>query len=250
MCNRCLRCGKKLEKPGDYCLYCGNLNSPVVAVHVNEGVAHLTFFTRDGRVVGAEKFKSYLNEYKRGSSEYAASLRFLVGKVVDEVYRKKPLRVYINCDNKEVIEEILAEIPYEKVVFKSRLDEKEFTERVSRILSLTHSLKLVEKPPETKIAGGHSTVIGGRKGLSILLKIASIPYVKKIVPGPIEASGSKSVSGGLQVRVTRVDEHGNVKLLLRVGATVQEVYVVTTAPNFQLGVKVASEIENIVKETV
>lgn len=98
-----------------------------------------------------------------------------------------------------------------------------------------------------KVGGKHTTVVGGRRGAEILLKIASHPRVKRVVPGRIEAKGAK-VGRGVRFRVTRVDERGNIKAILSRGSSSQEVFIVTAASSPSEGEQIARELEELVAE--
>jgi hypothetical protein len=64
--------------------------------------------------------------------------------------------------------------------------------------------------------------------------------VKKLVPGPI--TNGSTAEGGLVAKATRADARGNVRLLLREGASVQENRVVTTAPDRETGERVRVDL--------
>jgi hypothetical protein len=94
-----------------------------------------------------------------------------------------------------------------------------------------------------KFGGDHTTVIGGRRGRKIVLEISRSEFVKKVVPGVIRVGMSP---GGFKAKFLRPDERGNLRLLLREGSTVQEVFIVTKASNSFEGMKIARELEKIV----
>jgi hypothetical protein len=71
--------------------------------------------------------------------------------------------------------------------------------------------------------------------------------VKKIIPGPIDASGTGSQSG-LRAKVTRADTNGNVRLLLRDGSSVQENRIVTTAMDRESGEFVGDDLNDALAE--
>ncbi|MBO8182698.1 MAG: DUF2103 domain-containing protein [Archaeoglobus sp.] len=93
-----------------------------------------------------------------------------------------------------------------------------------------------------KFGGDHSTIIGGRKGRKIVLEISRSELVKKVVPGIIKVGMSP---GGFKAKFLRPDERGNLRLLLREGSTVQEVFIVTKASNSLEGLEIARELEKI-----
>jgi hypothetical protein len=91
-----------------------------------------------------------------------------------------------------------------------------------------------------KFGGDHSTVIGGRKGKRILLEISKSERVKRVIPGIIKVGMSP---GGFRAKFLRPDERGNLRLLLREGSTVQEIFIVTKASNKSEGQEIAEELE-------
>lgn len=93
-----------------------------------------------------------------------------------------------------------------------------------------------------KFGGDHTTIIGGRKGRRIVLEISRSEFVKKVVPGIIKVGMSP---GGFRAKFLRPDEKGNLRLLLREGSTVQEVFIVTKASNKYEGFEIAKELEKI-----
>ena len=99
---------------------------------------------------------------------------------------------------------------------------------------------------KSKIGGKHSTILGEKKGLNLLLEIALNPNVKKIVPGRIGAKGGRS-GKGMRVKVTTVDERGNIKLILSEGSSSQEIYVVTNLSSYEEGLQLANEIKLLCK---
>ena len=99
-----------------------------------------------------------------------------------------------------------------------------------------------------KIHGTHSTIIGGREGKRLLLKVAGSPLVKKIIPGVIENKGTASPSGGLRLKLTRSDARGNVRALLVEGSTVQEIRIVTSASSREEGEKVLYALKRMLND--
>jgi hypothetical protein len=77
--------------------------------------------------------------------------------------------------------------------------------------------------------------------------VAEHPHVKKVIPGPIDASGRGSRTG-LRAKVTRADDNGNVRLLLRDGSSVQENRVVTTAMDRETGERVREDLNGALAE--
>ena len=102
------------------------------------------------------------------------------------------------------------------------------------------ALEVIDAPPEAKIGGSHSTLIGKRTGMKAILTAAEHPHVKKVIPGPIDAGGS--AGGGVRASITRADDNGNLRLLLREGSSVQTNRVVTTAMDRERGERVGEDV--------
>ncbi len=93
-----------------------------------------------------------------------------------------------------------------------------------------------------KFGGDHTTIIGGRKGRKIVMEIGRSEYVKKIIPGIIKVGMSP---GGFKAKFLRPDSRGNLRLLLREGSTVQEIFIVTKATTYSEGLEIAKELEKL-----
>ncbi len=102
-------------------------------------------------------------------------------------------------------------------------------------------------PPAEKNSGSHSTLIGGRTGLRAIQTVAGHPHVKKVIPGPIDAGGTGSQSG-LRAKVTRADDGGNLRLLLRDGSSVQENRIVTTAADRETGERIRVDCNEVLAD--
>ncbi len=109
------------------------------------------------------------------------------------------------------------------------------------------ALDVVETPPAEKISGSHSTLIGGRTGMQAIHTVADHPHVKKVIPGPIDAGGKGSQSG-MRAKVTRADDGGNVRMLLRNGSSVQENRVVTTARDREMGERIRDDLNDVLAD--
>ncbi len=120
-------------------------------------------------------------------------------------------------------------------------------EQLRTELEARDRLPTVDSPPERKLGGSHSTIIGGRRGRELLLRVAALPYVKRVIPGRIGAKGSRG-GGGVRLKVTRTDERGNLKLLLSEGAATQEIFLVTTARSAREGRLIARLVERVIRE--
>jgi hypothetical protein len=91
-----------------------------------------------------------------------------------------------------------------------------------------------------KFGGDHTTVIGGRRGRKILIEISRSDRVKRVIPGIIKVGMSP---GGFKAKFLRPDHRGNLRLLLREGSTVQEIFIITKASNKAEGREIAKELE-------
>ncbi|MFB6130323.1 MAG: DUF2103 domain-containing protein [Salinigranum sp.] len=230
---QCRRCGSPLERPGDYCLVCNTANADAVVVDFERDRATLTVLDED-REVGETVVTTVPEE---GERTRVVELRNFAGQVADEIRRKRPENVYAAGD-REALRETRAQLHYPFY----RVDEDD---PVGAVLDRRgeRPLEVVDIPPREKLGGRHSTVIGGRGGRRAIGVVAGHPHVKKIVPGPIDAGGTGSQTG-LRAKVTRADDNGNVRLLLRDGSSVQENRVVTTAMDRETGERVRRDLND------
>jgi hypothetical protein len=227
----CRRCGSPLEKPGDYCLVCNTANCDGVVVACDRDHATLTFVD-DEDVVGRTDIATVPED---GGETGVVELRNFAGRIADEIRRKRPEDVFVAGDH-DVIRAVRADLRYE--VFRVPSEnpvETVVEQRGDRLLDV------VEKPVAEKIGGRHSTLIGDRDGQRAIRTVADHPNVKKVIPGPIDAGGSGSRTG-VRAKVTRADDNGNLRLLVRDGSSVQENRVVTTAMSRDTGERVRSDL--------
>ncbi|MFC6874424.1 DUF2103 domain-containing protein [Halobellus marinus] len=233
----CRRCGTPLERPGDYCLVCNTANCDAVVVVFERDRAELTMLDEQ-TVVGRTALTTVPEEDPEAE---VVELRNFAGRVADEVRRKRPETVFA-AGNRDVLREARAQLHHE--FYRIAGDDP-----VERVLERRgeRSLEVVETPPQEKLGGAHSTLIGGRAGRRAIGVVAGHPHVKKIVPGPIDAGGMGSQTG-LRAKVTRADDNGNVRLLLRDGSSVQENRVVTTAMDRETGEFVRDDLNDALTE--
>jgi hypothetical protein len=233
----CRRCGTPLERPGDYCLVCDTANCDAVVVGFDRDRAELTML--DGEDVVGETTLTTVPEDDPEAK--VVELRNFAGRVADEIRRKRPEAVFAAGD-REVLREARAQLHHEFY----RVVGDDPVERV-RERRGERSLEVVETAPREKIGGSHSTLIGGRGGWRAIGVVADHPHVKKIVPGPIDAGGTGSQTG-LRAKVTRADDNGNVRLLVRDGSSVQENRIVTTAMDRETGEFVRDDLNEALAE--
>ena len=233
----CRRCGTPLERPGDYCLVCDTANCDAVVVEFERDRAELTMLDGD-EVVGRTTLTTVPED---DPDSETVELRNFAGRVADDVRRKRPETVFA-AGNREVLRETRAQLHHE--FYRVAADDP-----VGRVLERRgeRSLEVVETPPREKLGGSHSTLIGGRNGRQAIGVVADHPHVKKIVPGPIDAGGMGSRTG-LRAKVTRADDNGNVRLLLRDGSSVQENRIVTTAMDRETGEFVRDDLNEALTE--
>jgi hypothetical protein len=229
----CRRCGTPLEKPGDYCLVCDTANCDAVVAACERDHATLTFL-REESVVGRTDVATIPED---GDESGVVELRNFAGRVADEVRRKRPDAVFVAGDH-DVIRAVRADLRYE--VFRVEPEEP-----VDAVLARRgdRDLDVVDKPAREKIGGRHSTLIGDRDGQQAIRTVAAHPNVKKVIPGPIDAGGSGSRTG-VRAKVTRADDNGNLRLLVRDGSSVQENRVVTTAMDRDTGERVRDDLND------
>ncbi|ELZ72988.1 metal-binding protein [Haloferax sp. Atlit-10N] len=233
----CRRCGNPLEKPGDYCLTCNTANCDAVVAVFEADRATLTFLDEED-VVG----ETTVTTIPESDDETkVVQLRNFAGLVADEIRRKRPGTVYA-AGERDPLRETRAQLHHE---FYRVSDD----DPVRRVLDTRgeRTLEVVDIPPAEKLGGSHSTLIGGRRGRRAIGVVAGHPHVKKVIPGPIDAGGTGSRTG-LRAKVTRADDNGNVRLLLRDGSSVQENRIVTTAMNRETGERVRDDLNEALRE--
>ncbi|KYH27471.1 hypothetical protein HAPAU_01390 [Halalkalicoccus paucihalophilus] len=236
---RCRECHSELEKPGDYCLVCRSANADSVVCEIDRDRVTLTML--NGEDVLGETTITTVPE--SGDPAEVVERRNFAGRVADEIQRKRPQEVYAAGD-REVLAEIRAQLHYD---FYRVTDADDDPVEAVRGRIGEPALATVDTPPEGKIGGSHSTLIGGRTGMKVIHHVAGHPHVKKVIPGPIDAGGSGSRSG-LRAKATRAGANGNVRLLLRDGSSVQENRVVTTAPDRETGERVRADLNELLDE--
>jgi hypothetical protein len=234
----CRCCASQLDRPGDYCLVCRSANADTVVVECDRERATVTVLLDDEIVGERTVTTSPETDDRRESTE----LRNFAGRIADETRRKRPEEVYAT-GNREVIAAVRAELHHPFY----RIADDDPIEAVRRKRG-EPALEVVEATVAEKLGGSHSTLIGGRDGRLALETVAEHPHVKKIIPGPIDAGGSGSRTG-VRAKATRADQHGNVRLLIRDGSSVQENRIVTTAGDRELGEHVRSDLNDALAET-
>jgi hypothetical protein len=226
----CLHCGSDLERPGDYCLVCRGPNADAVVLDLDRDRATVTALLEDERVGS----RTVTTTPEDGDEEGPTELRNFAGQVADEVRRKRPETVYVAGDH-EVVRAVRGDLHHE---FYRVPEEDPVAAAIDRLDG--DPLAVVDAAPAEKLGGSHSTLIGGRDGKHAVETVAAHPHVKKLVPGPI--TNGSTAEGGLVAKATRADARGNVRLLLREGASVQENRVVTTAPDRETGERVRVDL--------
>ncbi|AUX09351.1 metal-binding protein [Halalkaliarchaeum desulfuricum] len=233
----CKRCKSSLEKPGDYCLTCNTGNSDAVVVEF--GTDRATLSMLDGEAVVGRTVVTTTPE--SGGEVGVVQLRNFAGRVADEIRRKRPETVYAAGD-RAPLREARKQLRYE---FYRVPDD----DPVEWVLDRRgdRALEVVDVAPREKLGGRHSTLIGGRDGRRAMTTVAEHPHVKKLVPGPIDAGGTGSRTG-LRAKVTRADDNGNLRLLLRSGSSVQENRIVTTASDRETGERIREDLNEALRE--
>ena len=246
---QCRGCRASLEKPGDYCLRCDTANAAGVVAEFEPDRARLTMLT-DATVESFDDPTETTAFVGRttvttvpdtGERTERMQLRNFAGRVADEIRRKRPETVYA-AGERAPLRETRAQLHHEFY----RVPDDEPVAAVLRRRG-EPALETVDAAPAEKLGGSHTTLIGERDGKRAIRTVAEYPHVKKIIPGPIDAGGEGSQSG-LRAKVTRADEHGNVRLLLRDGSSVQENRVVTTAGDRTTGERVRDALNDALSD--
>jgi hypothetical protein len=231
----CRECGSAVEKPGDYCLVCRSGNADGVVVEARAERATLTVLD-GGEVVGETTVTTTPEEGERARTER----RNFAGRIVDEARRKRPDTIYMAGDQ-GTLRRVRAELAAD--CYRVDADDPVAAALARRE---ERDLAVVDAPPAEKIGGSHSTLVGGRSGERAIRTVADHPHVKKVVPGPIDAGGS--AGGGVRAKVTRADDNGNLRLLVRDGSSVQTNRVVTTAMDRTRGERVGDDLAEALAE--
>jgi hypothetical protein len=229
----CRQCASQLDRPGDYCLVCRTPNADTVVLDLDRERATVTVRYEE-EIVGARTVTTTPEDEDPGEGE-VIELRNFAGLVADEVRRKRPEEVYATGD-RDVLRAVRAQLHYEFYRVEDDDPVAAVVERQGR-----PGLEVVEKATADILGGSHTTLIGNRAGKRAVETVAGHPHVKKIIPGPIDASGS-GARGGVRAKATRADANGNVRLLIRDGSSVQENRVVTTAGDRELGEQVRADL--------
>jgi hypothetical protein len=233
----CRQCASGLQRPGDYCLVCRTPNADTVVLELSRERATVTALF-DGEVVGARTITTTPED---GDEERVVELRNFAGLVADEVRRKRPEEVYATGE-RAVLQAVRGQLSHEFYRVEADDPVAAVIERRGR-----PALEVGEEPTADILGGSHSTLVGDRAGKRAVETVAGHPHVKKIIPGPIDASGSGS-RGGVRAKATRADANGNVRLLIRAGSSVQENRVVTTAGDRELGEQVRADLNEALAE--
>ena len=239
---RCQKCFAEIPNPTSFCLYCGHKNAMGCGVFVEDKRISIIFIGKN--VIETLSFKIYEEEQ---------SLKNLFEVIAEKIHERRVDEVYVSGIKKELIDntvemlKIYSLYPITCYITNTFSSLKDFTESLEKHVKAVKELKKVNIKPEDKIQGSHSTIIGGREGLRYIRKIATSEYVKKIVPGVIEAKGS-AVGGGVRFKLTRCDDRGNIRGLLIDGASVQEIHIITTAKNKEEGEAILKILRGIIEE--
>ena len=238
---RCRNCRSELPSPTSYCLVCGERNAIGCGLYVGEDKVYLLFIGYlENETI---PFRVYDEE---------ESLRNLYEIIAERIHERRVEEVYISGKSPEMIErasELLRKYALTQLSISTTdpfSSPSEFERSLERHLKAVKELRKVFMRPEEKIQGAHSTIIGGREGMRYVRMIASSEYVKKVIPGVIEAKGS-ATGGGVRFKLTRCDERGNIRGLLIDGATVQEIHIVTTARNKEEGEEILRILRGILE---
>jgi len=232
---RC-ECGAELRSPTSYCLACGRVHALACGIYVGEKV----YLVAIGKVVETLSFDIYDEE---------ESIRNLFEILAERIHERRVEEVYVSGEDESKIkfgfENIRRFALSDLRVYATQpLSLDEFISKLREFVMKKEELRKVDIPPEEKIQGSHTTVIGGRLGKEYLYRVACCEYVKKIVPGVITGGGS-SLGGGVRFKVTRCDEKGNIRALLIDGSSVQEIYIITTAKNKEQGEVILKMLKSV-----
>ncbi|MFB6253761.1 MAG: DUF2103 domain-containing protein [Halobacteriaceae archaeon] len=227
----CRQCEAELAEPGDYCLRCHTRNTDAVVVEITSITATITMFA-DANPIGSTTITT---REETESAKQSVRKRNFIGRICDTVQRKRPDTVYINGDH-AFIRRVKEELHYEISV----IDHENPVDHAITLMS-GNNIPSADLSPKEKIGGAHSTLIGGKDGHRAIRTVANHPHIKKIIPGPIDSSG-RSNSQGVHAKVTRSDNNGNLRLLVRDGSAVQENRLITTASQRERGSRIQTAL--------
>ncbi|ELY89620.1 DUF2103 domain-containing protein [Natrinema altunense] len=247
----CRHCASPLEKPGDFCLVCREANTEAIVLDAARDRATITMLagepddptTRDDDIDADEQVlgETTITTTPEDGENEPIELRNFAGLIGDEIRRKRPEEVYAG-GVRAVIRAVREDVHHPFY----RVDDDDPVRAVLERRG-NRALDVVETPPAEKISGSHSTLIGGRTGMQAIHTVADHPHVKKVIPGPIDAGGKGSQSG-MRAKVTRADDGGNVRMLLRNGSSVQENRVVTTARDREMGERIRDDLNDVLAD--
>ncbi|RRJ31169.1 DUF2103 domain-containing protein [Halocatena pleomorpha] len=226
----CRQCASPLDRPGDYCLVCHTPNADTVVLELSRERARVTALL-DEEIVAARE----ITTTPESGEDETVELRNFASLIADDVRRKRPEEVYATGD-RSVLTAVRTLLHYSLYRIEGENAVESVIERRGK-----PALDVVTAPLSEKLGGSHTTLIGGRSGREAVETVAEHPHVKKLVPGPIDASGGGSRSG-VRAKATRADNNGNVRLLVRDGSSVQENRIVTTAYDRDTGERVREDL--------
>ncbi len=232
----CRQCASSLDRPGDYCLVCHTPNADTVVLELARERARVTALLAEEVVAARE-----ITTTPESGEDETVELRNFAGLIADDVRRKRPEEVYATGD-RSVLTAVRAQLHYSLYRIRGEDAVEAVIERRGK-----PALEVVTAPLSEKLGGSHTTLIGGRSGREAVETVAGHPHVKKLVPGPIDASGGGSRSG-VRAKATRADDNGNVRLLVRDGSSVQENRIVTTAYDRDTGERVREDLNEALQE--
>ncbi len=237
---RCRKCMAGLPSPAAFCLACGTRNAIGCGLFCDGSNIYLFFIAESG--CETHTFKVY-------NDEFEISKRNTFELVAERMHERRMDEVVISAINERILLETAEWVKRTSIhdvsvittdIFQSA---NEFFNAISKYFRTKKALKRVDIRPDKKIRGAHTTVIGGKYGLKLLHRLAVCEYVKKIVPGVIEAKGT-AAGGGVRLKLSRSDENGNIRAMLIDGASVQKILVITTASSAEEGIEVKKILES------
>lgn len=234
---RCSSCGTELRRPGDHCLVCHEGATDAVVVEISEDRTRLTMMD-EADTLGETTITT---QTEQTDPAREVQQRNYIARIAAEIRRKRPSAVYVTGD-RERVRRLRNELAFDVY----RLDGEDAVEAYRERIA-DPPLDIVNRAPEEKLGGRHSTIIGDRQGTRVIRFLAEHPHVKSIIPGPIDGSGSGSRSG-FRAKVTRPGMDGNLRVLLHDGSTVQEIRLVTTGRDRHDGERIADQLNDGLRE--
>lgn len=107
-------------------------------------------------------------------------------------------------------------------------------------------MKLISQNLKQKLGGSHTTIIGGRNSYKIINNICKHEKIKSIIPSII-CYKNNNKKKNIYAKIQRPDCHGNLRLLLSVGSSYQEIRLITNVMDLSEGECLQKELNKLIE---